>query len=798
MNRVGGHGNPNAKLMVIGEAPGAVEDNTGIPFSGPSGDILNELLEEGGTTRDEVWVTNVCPYRPPDNKIYRLKEIGVNLEECVQNLWKEIKFINPNCIIPLGETALRAVTDYKKISHYRGSILQSREGYPKVVPTYHPAHLLYQEEGEITSYSAKAYMGLDFKRAYEQSQFKEFRLPNRNLVLCKNYSQLRGFLDAHRGNYKFAAIDIEAIKCIPVCVGIAFSPHNAISVPLLNIKSYKNPLGIGSVELALMWRELAEFLADPDILKVGQNFKYDEKRLASIGFVVNGFYHDTMLCAGILAPEFPKSLAFLTSIYTEEPYYKNEGEEFQARKADINKLLLYNAKDAAVTIEIFLAQCEELQESQLYDFFYGFQMHLHRLYSDIEEEGFDIDEEARIELLKKYHAEWDKDQAKLDFYAGHSVNVNSSDQVCHFLYEEVKFPKRGEYKDGVFKVSSEAKVLAGLLNNHARTESKREILELILRIRKIRKTISTYLLAKPDFDGRTKTQYNIVGTETGRTSTSILEQPVRIEKLGQSFQTLTKHGEVGADLRTMYVPDPGYVLLEADLSQAEARVVALLSEDYELLELFDKLDIHKKTASWIFNKDMLKITSEERFLGKTIRHAGNYDMKKRRCAETISVFAQKFKIDVQVSEWLAGKHLETFHQYSPKIRGVFHENVRQKIYYDRTLVNPFGRKRQFFERMGEDLFKEAYAYLPQSTVSDHLKRCMLRLKQIKPDLRICVEAHDGFLAQVPVEQVSWVKIWIKDVLETPINFEKSSLGTGSLIIPCDIKTSSTNWKELAA
>lgn len=797
MNRVGGCGNPNARLMAIGEAPGAVEDSTGIPFSGPSGEIFNELLEEGGITREEIWITNVCPYRPPDNKIYRLKEIGVNLQECIENLWKEIKFINPNCLLPLGETALRAVTEYRGIKNYRGSILQSREGYPKVVPTYHPAHLLYQEEGEITSYSAKAYMALDFQRAIQQSQFKEFRLPDRNLVLCKSYSQLRGFLNAHRG-YKYAAVDIEAIKCIPVCIGIAFSPHNAISIPLLNIKSYKNPLGIGNVELALIWRELADFLADPNILKVGQNFKYDEKRLASIGFTVRGFTHDTMLCAGILAPEFPKSLAFLTSIYTEEPYYKNEGEEFQVKKADINKLLVYNAKDAAVTIEIFNTQLEELRESQLYDFFYDFQMQLHRLYSDIEEEGFEIDEEARIELIKKYYAEWEKDQAKLDFYAGHPVNVASPDQVCKLLYEEIKFPKRGKWEDGVFKLSSEAKVLAGLLNNHARTEAKREILELILRIRKIRKTISTYLLAPLDYDGRMKTQYNIVGTETGRTSTSLLEQPVRIEKLGLSFQTLTKHGEVGADLRRIFIPDPGHVLLEADLSQAEARVVALLSEDYELLELFGKVDIHKLTASWIFGKPMDKITSEERFLGKTIRHAGNYDMKKRRCAETIAVFAQKFKINVQVSEWLAGKHLETFHQFSSKLRGVFHENVRQKIYYDRTLVNPFGRKRQFFERMGEDLFKEAYAYLPQSTVSDHLKKCMLRLKQIKPDLRICVEAHDGFLAQVPVEQVAWVKIWIRDVLETPINFEKSSLGTGSLIIPCDIKTSTTNWRELAA
>jgi len=295
-----------------------------------------------------------------------------------------------------------------------------------------------------------------------------------------------------------------------------------------------------------------------------------------------------------------------------------------------------------------------------------------------------------------------------------------------------------------------------------------------------------------------RTAYRITGTETGRTSTSILKAPLRPHKLGLAFQTMTKHGDIGADLRSMFIPDDGMIFIEADLSQAEARVVALLSRDEETLKLFDTTDIHILTASWCFSTKPELITRKDprRFVGKTVRHAGNYDMGKRRLMQTVMSDARRFHIDVQISEWKAGEILTIFHAKSPKIRGVFHAEIRAALAdNNRVLITPFGRYRQFFGRWDDDLFKEAYAQIPQSTVADHLKRVMLRVKARLPWLQIIVESHDAFTAQIPVNKVEEVRKVIKEEMEVPIDFSSCTLSRGNLTIPCEIFTG-MNYKDL--
>ena len=151
-NYVRGEGNANAKLFVLGEAPGESEDIAQRPFVGPSGELVTEMVELAGVNRRDCWVSNVCKYRPPDNDIKRLSEIGIDLKTEIENLWTEIKSINPNCILALGNTALEATTHFKGIINYRGSILESINYFPKVVPTLHPANLLHQKGGEISNY----------------------------------------------------------------------------------------------------------------------------------------------------------------------------------------------------------------------------------------------------------------------------------------------------------------------------------------------------------------------------------------------------------------------------------------------------------------------------------------------------------------------------------------------------------------------------------------------------------------------------------------------------------------------
>src|SRR5437016_5901343 len=179
---VGGVGSVEPKLMIVGEAPGKHEDEQGIPFAGPTGNILNECLFKAGVSRGECYLTNVVKYRPPLNDFKKLHLIGVNYEDCVKELWEnEIQRLRPNCILAIGNEALLAVTGNDGILNYRGSILKARDGITKCVPTIHPAALFSRTYGEGSEIETKGglewtYLKLieaDIIRAVEESNSKE-------------------------------------------------------------------------------------------------------------------------------------------------------------------------------------------------------------------------------------------------------------------------------------------------------------------------------------------------------------------------------------------------------------------------------------------------------------------------------------------------------------------------------------------------------------------------------------------------------------------------------------------------
>lgn len=843
-NRVEGRGPlewpTNYKLAVVGEAPGRYEDEAGIPFVGPSGKLVDEMLTEAGVKREDVYVSNVLKYRPPNNEFWRYKEIQIDgrqleLSTCIKELWGELNVVRPNCILALGNEALRALTGNSGITQWRGSILKATDPVYKVVSSFHPANFLDRTDRDVqaVNYAAKSYVQLDFNRAVQESLTSKLELPRRRLDIARNSLDLYRFFRTYK-DHEYCAVDIEVHHCIPVCIGFAFTRHHAISVPLFHeIPGWGNVMGLSKKECLEMWKLCAQFLLDPRYKKIGQNFKFDhQKLLKPLGMDVLNFWVDTMFLAHTLYPELPKGLAFLASIWTREPYYKDDYKEYQPKRDSVDQIFIYNARDAAVTVEVYeemwgeikgisQAQSEVGKLLTLDKFFFRIPMPKHRRYMRIENVGLLLNVERNAELLTKYTDWWKRDQSRLDELCKRHVNVASPKQIASLLYTWLELPVRYETdrKTGKQKVKVDEDTIVALLNNHAgkcNNKNATEILDLILTIRRVRKTIGTYILAQVDYDGRMRTVYNPVGTETGRSSTSLQEPPVRPptlitvgyskrgkpkkkkKMLGLAFQTMTKHGSIGADLLSQFDADPGHVFVEVDMSQAEARIVALLAEDYELLKLFNTpgYDIHKMTASWVFGMSPKMITKDLRFIGKTTRHAGNYDMKKRRHMLTVNNDAKKFGFDIQISEWRAGKNLEIFHEYSPKIRGVFHEQVRQALLdNDRILVNPFGRRRQFLDRLGEDLYKEAFAQIPQSTVPDQLGLGIEKMEEENPDLRIAVEWHDSILMLVPVNEVEQHVQLARRCIETPIDFSECTLPRGELIIPIEAKVGD-NYKRI--
>jgi hypothetical protein len=313
-----------------------------------------------------------------------------------------------------------------------------------------------------------------------------------------------------------------------------------------------------------------------------------------------------------------------------------------------------------------------------------------------------------------------------------------------------------------------------------------------------------------------RTSYKLHGTKNGRTSAGkSLESSFYIEsgklherECGGSYQTIPKHGfefgneRIGADLRSIFVPRSGYVFVEGDQSQAEDRVVCVLAEDWDGLGVLNRTefsrnqfglkdDRHTLTACLITGKPFDLITPDDRQIrGKKPRHAGNYNMG-----------VVMLMIQTHLSYGECKRILDQFHSISPRIRGVFHAQIREFIDKSRYLVSPNGRRRDFFGKVNEDTYKQAFSTIPQCVVSDHSKHTILRgLVEEFPEpllFPVC-ESHDSVMGEVRQDVREQVSERFQTLCKTPISFKNCSLPRDyELIIPGEVTWSSENWAAMS-
>lgn len=809
-NYVPGKGNPEADLMLVGEAPGKYEDEQLEPFVGPTGSMIDEFLSSSGVKRSEVYMTNVVKYRPPLNDFSQLHQIGVDVNEQIKRLWEEeIDRYKPKCILAIGNEALRALTGLDGILNYRGSILRSNGGHIKVVPTIHPAALFPKGPADPgLPYVYKKLIQSDFQRAVAQSKFRDFRLINRTLSIARNSLDVYRFFSEY-SSLDLAANDIESINCIPVSTAFAFNKYHALSIPLIGSIGKFKLTDMSPREIIECWKIIQEQFER--LRLIGQNYKYDEYKQTLFGFSGFNLRSDTLLKTHLLFPELPsKSLGVQASLWTEEPYYKDEGKEPKIGKFNVDQFFTYNGRDAAVNFEIDEEQEKDLIEFSdslglnLVDFYYNYIMRKHKFYLKMENNGWLVDTDKKKYLKDKYTTLEKAVHIKLTEEIGHEVNVKSPPQIYNLLYKEMRFPVRKR------EPTSEDTIIAILGNNckGKNAAAQTTILTDILEERRIRDQKSRYINFEPDYDGRCKTSFKITGTETARTSTNVLKKPIRPKKIGLAFHTIAKHGRLGKDIRSMFIPDPGKVIISADLSQAEARIVAVLAQDWKLLEAFDTVDVHRRTAGLFFGftkelilqvgylklVDDLEKDGPERFTGKMFRHAGNYDMGKRRAMNEFNVNAQKYEINMNISEWKAGEFIRLFHEASPRIRKVFHQGIRDAINSSRLLINTYGRPRIFNARMDDEIYKEAYAFIPQSTVADTTQSAAISCDDEFNDNKsvfFVSENHDSLTIQAPIGEWPKYAAVLKKHMLKEIDFNKycTLKRDYKLIIPVDIEVS---------
>lgn len=742
------------------------------------------------------------------------------IEQAAQMFMDEIKVLDDaRWIISAGEIPLNILCNEKKIGKFQGSILPISDkilvnnphaSKLNVIPLTPYRSIIAQPMMEPIQ---PIFVGKAIK--YLTEQYVPFS-KKYNIWVCDNATDFRNFINRHK-RAKFWTSDFETLHNYPTCISFCGDGAEAITIPLVGSKL---PIEM-KVELWKAIQDFFKWLRYNNIPLVNQNFNYDWHIGDKSGFEYGECYGgDTMIAAHVLYPEFARDLGFLTAIYTDIPYFKDEGKEFDPRIHDFSRLYLYCAQDSLATHVIKTEQEKDLEDLGLTEFYEKKEAPLLLLYHSIEKNGIRVDDIEKWKLVNKYEAMLDENSEYVKSFAETELNLRSPKQTANFVYNYLSCPERFNvtFDPETGERSKTLATGADDLEEIAIRESNptvATILYKIIGIRKIEKILS-FLKTPTHPDGKMRCGTKLTGTKSGRTSgAQTLDFELVWSKkkkcyekipMGYSFQTIPKHSEtlpdgtiIGGDLRKIFVTDNGFVFIEGDKSQAEARVVCVLANDLKLLPLFDdkKIGIHRTTASWIYNVEASSISKKDdnRYdIGKRARHAGNYGMTPPRLA----IMAH---IKMNMAEFILNK----FHAAQPNIQDIFHRDCINIITntHPAVMITPFGRRREFFGiRRGqgnENLYKEAFSYYPQATVSDDLKFGAKRIwdKGGSGDnswLYFLNEAHDSLLATVKVEDKNrYVDLW-KDEMEMPIDFNQGTFKRDiQLVIPTELQIGYECW-----
>lgn len=325
---VPGVGPKNAKIAIVGEAPGAYEDSQLKPFVGPAGTVLEQCLHAAGLIRGEVYLTNVVKVRPPGNDIspYYSTTRGTFTPtgmEWVRDVNNELDEMNCNVIVAAGGVALAALTNRWKIMKYRGYVEQTNKMQRprKVIPMIHPAAALRGQ------YIYRHLMVADLKKAKIESATETLVRPERQLVYTfGSASEVLEWLEYYF-NQPIVCFDIEVLNYELACISFSSDPSIAVSIPLAGRWSESDE--------ALIWRGLQRVLGNPASTKVVQNGIFDNHFLLTrCGIEVRGPIHDTMISHHIMYPELQKGLAFLGSLYCGAQAYWKDAVKFENIKEE--------------------------------------------------------------------------------------------------------------------------------------------------------------------------------------------------------------------------------------------------------------------------------------------------------------------------------------------------------------------------------------------------------------------------------------------------------------------------------
>jgi DNA polymerase-1 len=620
----------------------------------------------------------------------------------------------------------------------------------------------------------------DRGRATQMTFFAQEPPPGEVSVAVSTEEQLTSLL-SELSQASRIAVDVETTSTDALTadlVGLSFAaePGRGFYVPVGHLLTQGST---GQLPLEMVAERLQPVLEDPKISKVAHNGKYDLTVLARHGMEVRGLDFDTMIAAYLLEPSRRgfglKELAWNKLGLEMTPITELIGKgrnQITMAQVSIAEAAPYAAADADATLRLLTVLEQELRKREQWDLFRDVEMPLVRVLMDMETAGVALDTEQLKEISTEMYQRVVELEKQIHKLAGHPFNVSSTQQLGEVLFEELGLPAKARTKTGY---STRASVLEELKDQHP-------IVELILEHRQLTKIKSTYVDALPALvnreTGRVHTSYNQTGTVTGRISSS-----------DPNLQNIPVRTELGRQVRSAFVAEEGWLLLGADYSQVELRVLAHISQDPNLLEAFSRgEDIHASTAATVFEVPLSEVTPGMRRIAKTINFGIIYGMGEYGLAQ---------RTDLSVED--ARKFIANYFTRYAKVSEYIEETKKEArdIGFVSTLL---GRRRYFPElqttsrahtgvkRAAE---REAINMPIQGSAADILKIAMVRLHGALREkglaARMILQVHDELVLEVPREELKPVGRLVSSVMENAWDLDAS--------LKVDVKVGS-NWEHM--
>ena len=558
-------------------------------------------------------------------------------------------------------------------------------------------------------------------------------------------------LAALLGNVSQFAFDtettgVDAMQSELVGMSFAMQAHEAYYVPV--------PADRVAAELVVeIFRSVLE---NENIVKIGQNIKYDYMVMRNYGVTLQGKMFDTMIAHYLLQPEQRHNMDYLAEVYMQyrtipiESLIGAKGKgQLSMRQVPIKEVCEYAAEDADVTWQLYEILRKELAKEQMTPLFEEIEMPLVRVLAEMEIAGVRVDVEALRASAQSLEERIVALEGEIHELAGMVFNIASPRQVGEVLFERLKIDaKARKTKSGQYSTTEE--VLERLRPNHP-------IVGKILDMRGLRKLLSTYVNALPELinprTGKIHTSFNQTVTATGRLSSS-----------NPNLQNIPIRDADGREIRRAFVASPGCRFFSADYSQIELRIMAHMSGDQAMIEAFRSgVDVHTATAAKIYKVAFDEVTSDMRRKAKTANFGIIYGISTFGLAERLSVSRAEAKT-------LIDGYFDTY----PRIKEYMTQCIEEarKCGYVTTIC---GRRRMLPDINSHNATVRGYAERNainapiQGSAADIIKIAMInifnRIQREGLQARMILQVHDELNFDVPVSEVEQLSCLVTEEMQ---------------------------------